>query len=154
MNELIEYAQLIMNYLQTNGANLNQESQQALGEFLQTILQIIEMQGQQGGTLPPAPTLPIPAGMPSSNVAGMDYNDKTGELLVQFLGKHPNRQGAVYSYPDTPKVIAELIQAGAIPARTKGQNAWGKWWPGKVPSAGASVFSLLKNRNVPYQRVS
>lgn len=96
----------------------------------------------------------IPQGIPSSNVAGMGYDKKTGNLQVQFLGKYPNRQGPVYQYPNIPPVIAELLQSGAIPARTDGQNKWGKWWKGKVPSAGASVFTLLKNKNVPFQRLS
>jgi hypothetical protein len=99
-------------------------------------------------------TNPVPPGIPSSNVAGMDYNDKTGDLKVQFLGKHPNRNGPIYEYPQTPKVIAELLQSGAIPARTDGQNKWGKWWKGKSPSAGASVFTLLKNRNAPFIKLS
>ncbi len=154
MNELITYAQSIIQYLQQNGSNLNIESQRALGEFLQQILQVIE--SLQASEEPPIQSAPIqpPPGMPSSNVAGMDYDDKTGNLLVQFLGKYPNRQGPIYQYPQTPKVIAELLQSGAIPARTDGKNKWGKWWKGKSPSAGASVFTLLKSRNAPYQKLT
>jgi hypothetical protein len=84
----------------------------------------------------------------------MAYDDRTGDMKVQFLGKHPNENGPIYNYPQTPPEIAELLQSGAVPARTKGRNKWGEWWPGKVPSAGASVFTLLKNRGVPYQRIS
>ena len=103
-------------------------------------------------TIPTSPK--VPSGMPSSNVAGMQYDDKSQNLWVQFLGKYPNRSGPVYQYGHVPKVIAELLQSGAIPARTDGKNKWGQWWKGKVPSAGASVYTLLKNQSYPYQKLS
>lgn len=53
MNELIEYAQSIMSFLQDNGANLNVESQRALGSLLQNILQEIESEGQTEQPPPP-----------------------------------------------------------------------------------------------------
>lgn len=158
MDELIDFVERLMAYIQQNGASLNQETQQALAQFLRQAFEIIETAGQQA-TEPAAqptqnPAPPPPAGMPSSNVAGMKYDNKTHNLMVQFLGKYPNRQGSVYQYPNVPPQIAELLQSGAIPARTNGQNKWGKWWKGKVPSAGASVFTLLKNRGAPFQKIS
>jgi hypothetical protein len=155
MDELIAYTQSIIDYLETSGPSLNFASQQALAELLQSVMATIQEEAAtEGGTIAPPPPRAPPPGMPSSNVAGMDYDDKTGNLMVQFLGKYPNREGPIYQYPQTPRVIAELLQSGAVPARTDGQNRWGKWWKGKAPSAGASVFALLKNRNAPYQRLT
>ena len=158
MNELIEYAQSIIDYLNQNGASLNIESQRALGEFLQNILQIIEQQNQNAPQIQPAPAAqnpqPIQQAMPSSNVEGFAYDDKTGRLLVRFLGEHPNRNGPVYGYEGVPKEIFDMFQKGAIPARTDGQNKWGKWFRGKVPSIGASLYTLIKNRGYPYRRLT
>ena len=158
MNELIEYAQSIISYLEQNGANLNLESQQALGELLQNLLQVIQEQSQNeeptSGTPPLNANQPLTPAMPSSNVEGFAYDDKTGNLMVRFLGDHPNRNGPVYSYSGVPKEIFDMFQQGAVPARTDGQNKWGRWWKGKVPSIGASLYTLIKNRGYPYQRVS
>ncbi len=96
---------------------------------------------------------PQTAGMPSSNVEGFAYDDKRGRLLVRFLGKYPQRNGPVYAYGGVPKQIFDLFQKGAVPARTDGQNKWGKWWKGKVPSLGASLFTLIKQQGYPYQRL-
>lgn len=156
MEELLQYFQMLLNYAEENASRLNEQSQRALAEFISQIQQLIEeLSSPQSQPLNTqrAPT-PPPAGMPSSNVAGMQYDNKTGDLRVQFLGKYPNRNGPIYEYGPIPKVMAELLLSGAIPARTKGQNKWGKWFPGKNPSAGASVFTLLKNRNVPFQRLT
>lgn len=136
------------------GASFNVETQRALAELLQQILQLIEENSNQPPEAPTYTPSPIQTQMPSSNVAGMDYNPKTQDLKVQFLGKHPNRNGPIYEYPNINKNMAELLLSGAIPARTDGKNKWGSWYRGKTPSAGASVFTLLKNRNVPFQRLS
>lgn len=153
MNELIQYAQLLMDFLQSNGGGINIESQQALGQMLQNILQIIQQQGQQEPQVP-ALQQPLTEAMPSSNVEGFAYDDKTNKLLVRFLGKHPNRNGPIYAYEGVPRSIFDLFQKGAVPARTNGQNRWGKWWKGKVPSMGASMYTLIKQQGYPYQRVS
>jgi hypothetical protein len=155
MNELVEYAQSIIAYLEQNGANLNIESQRALGELLQNVLQVIEQQNPVEG-MPPnmGQQKPLQEAMPSSNVEGFAYDDKTGKLLVRFLGKHPNRNGPIYGYEGVPKEVFDMFQKGAVPARTDGQNKWGKWWKGKVPSIGASLYTLIKNRGYPYQRLS
>lgn len=155
LREFLQAIQLVMD----SGEELSDEFQGQIAQTLQLLWSRIEEARQQqspaDGLAPTPPTPPAPPqGMPSSNVAGTSYDDKTGDLQVQFLGKYPNREGPRYVYPDTPPQIAELVQEGLIPARTKGSNSWGSWHPGKVPSAGASVFTLLKDRNVPYQRVS
>lgn len=133
-------------------------------EFIQDLLlQVIEKAQRQiaelrqegpkeGPIAPPEP--PIEPGMPSSNVEGFAYDDKTGKLLVRFLGQHPNRNGPIYAYEGVPKQIFDLFQKGAVPARTDGQNKWGKWWKGKVPSLGASLYTLIKTQNYPYQKIS
>ena len=77
-----------------------------------------------------------------------------GRLLVRFLGDHPNRNGPVYAYGGVPREVFDMFQKGAVPARTDGQNKWGKWWKGKVPSIGASLYTLIKQRGYPYQRLS
>lgn len=159
MNELLEYAQSIISFLETNGAGLNVESQRALGELLQNILQII--QEQEGGAgLPPPPTGPGPGpgdlepSMPSSNVEGFAYDDKSGKLLVRFLGKHPNRNGPIYAYEGVPPNIFDIFRRGAIPAKTNGRNKWGQWWQGKYPSMGAAMYHMIRAGGYPYQKVS
>ena len=152
MNELIEYAQSIISYLETNGTNLNVESQQALGSLLQNILQLIEQQAQE----PQIPNQhpPLQEAMPSSNVEGFAYDDKNQRMYVRFLGKYPDRQGPVYQYEGVPNVIFNLFRTGAVPARTNGRNRWGRWWRGKVPSIGASLYTLIKNQGYDYRRVA
>ena len=115
-------------------------------------IQQLRQEGQNGGSEPPGP--PIEPGMPSSNVEGFAYDDKTGKLFVRFLGKHPNRNGPVYAYDNVPPPMYELFRRGAVPARTDGHNKWGKWWKGKVPSMGASVYTLLKLGGFPYKKVA
>ena len=157
MNELLEYAKTIISYLEQNADRLDMASQQALGELLQNILQVIASQ-EEGAEAPTEPQKPaigdIGQAMPSSNVEGFAYDDNSGRLLVRFLGQYPNRDGAIYAYEGVPKEIFDLFRSGSIPARTDGKNKWGKWWKGKIPSIGASLFSLIKNRNYPYQRLT
>ena len=102
----------------------------------------------------PTPQPELTQAIPSSNIEGFAYDDKTNRLLVRFLGDYPNREGPIYAYEGIPKVIFELFQSGAIPARTDGKNQWGKWWKGKVPSIGASMYTLIKNGGYPYQRLT
>lgn len=107
-------------------------------------------------TAPVAPTAQpdLTPSMPSSNIDAFGYDDKTGRLMVKFLGKHPNRNGPIYSYEGVPKVIFDLFRQGSIPARTNGKNKWGSWFKGKVPSIGASMYTLIKNGGYAYNRLS
>lgn len=153
IEELKNALRLILQMVSQRGAPLPQELKGLLAQVIEHVGNRIQQLRTGGpGITPPTPV--PPAGIPSSNVAGMDYDDETGRLLVQFLGKYPNRQGPIYQYGGIPRVIAELLQRGMIPARTKGQNRWGAWWPGKVPSLGASLYTLIKNEGYPYQRLT
>lgn len=140
-----------------------QSGEQLPDEFLAQIAQTLElmynrleeMEGVGGGpTTQPGPTEgDLQQAMPSSNVDSFAYDDKSGKLLVRFLGKHPNRNGAVYSYDNVPAPMFDLFRRGAVPARTNGQNKWGKWWKGKNPSMGSSVYTLLRQGGFNYRRV-
>lgn len=92
------------------------------------------------------------AGMPkapinSSNVYGFSYNPSKNLLRVRFQG------GGIYEYTGVPPAVFKIFQRGAIPARTSGQNKYGRWWVGKKPSLGATFFNLIRDR-FPYQRVA
>lgn len=84
----------------------------------------------------------------SSNIWGFSYNPKTQKLLVKF------NSGSVYGYTGVQPFIFKIFQSGAIPAKTNGQNRFGKWWRGKTPSLGASMHQLIKLGGYPYQRLS
>jgi hypothetical protein len=135
-----------------------QRGQPLTDELRDMLLQVIEHVGQRIMELR-TPSIPekqpeLQQAMPSSNIDAFAYDDKNGKMLVRFLGKYPNRQGPIYSYEGIPKVIFDLFRKGAIPARTDGKNKWGSWWKGKVPSIGASMYSLIKNGAYPYQKLS
>lgn len=89
--------------------------------------------------------------LPSSNVAGMKYDPRSGKLLVKFhgVGKEP-----VYQYEGVPPQIFKILQHGNAFAQTKGKNRWGQWWPMKNPSIGAALNQYLKAGGYPYQRLS
>jgi hypothetical protein len=83
----------------------------------------------------------------SSNVRGMKYNPKTGELHVAFHG------GSIYKYDGVPLNIFKLLQHGNAFAKTKGKNRWGAWWPMKNPSIGAALNQYLKQGGYAYHRL-
>lgn len=159
MDELQEFEALLSELLQAlqavmqGGEPLSDEIQGAIAQTLELLYNRIE---QLRGEAPTAPAQQpeLQQSMPSSNVEGFAYDDKTGKLFVRFLGKHPDRNGPIYSYDNVPPVMYELFRRGSVPARTNGQNKWGKWWQGKVPSMGASVYTLLRLGGFPYQRVA
>lgn len=100
------------------------------------------------------PTPTLEKGIPSSNIHSFAYNDKNGKLYVKFQGEYPQENGSVYEYSGVPINIFNMFRKGAIPARTDGKNKWGKWWKGKVPSMGASLYTLIKEQGFPYKKVS
>lgn len=97
---------------------------------------------------------PLNPSMASSNINSFGYDEDTGRLLVKFQGDYPQENGPIYGYGGVPKQIFDLFKKGAVPARTDGQNRWGKWWKGKVPSMGASLYTLIKEGGYPYERLS
>lgn len=117
-------------------------------------LRIIERQTQEPPTIPSRPQENLTQAMPSSNINAFAYDPESGALRVQFLGKYPNPNGPIYNYSGVPRQIFDLFRKGAVPARTDGKNKWGKWWKGKVPSIGASLYTLLKTAGYPYQRLT
>ena len=160
MNELQEFQGLLQELLQA--IQLSMESGEIFSDDLQGEIartlellynRIEELLGKEIPSIPQKEP-ELSSSMPSSNVESFGYDDKTGRLLVRFLGKYPQRNGPVYGYEGVPKVIFDIFKHGAIPARTDGKNKWGKWWKGKVPSVGASMFTLIKNGGYPYQRLS
>jgi hypothetical protein len=148
MNELLQAIQLTL----SSGEQLPDDMLGQIAEVLELLYNRIE-ELSQPGTGQPVRTPPIEPGRPSSNVNGMAYDPATQSMYVKFLGKYPNAEGPTYLYDHVPPQIAQLLQSGAVPARTDGRNRWGRWWKGKVPSAGASVHTLLKNQAYNYHRI-
>lgn len=122
-----------LNALSTNPALV-----QSLVQKLSAQITLPSGEVQQG--IPHAP-------LNSSNIYGFAYDPRTSVLRVKFQGD------GVYEYEGVPPAIFKIFQAGAIPARTNGQNQYGRWWIGKNPSLGASFYQLIRDR-FPYQKVS
>ncbi len=129
-----------------SGEELPDDFQGLIADTLANLMSRIE-QGQ-GGTAGMPPQPPVGGGeglqeaMPSSNIEGFSYDDKTGKLLVRFLGKHPDKNGPIYGYDGVPANIADIFMRGAIPAKTNGKNKWGSWWQGKYPSISTRWLSF------------
>lgn len=137
-----------------SGEILSDEFQGMLAEELDFTTQRIDQLRSQEIPSIPTPEPQLGQSMPSSNISKFGYDEKNGRLLVQFLGKYPDPNGSVYAYGGVPKQIFDLFRMGAVPARTEGKNRWGKWWKGKTPSMGASLYTLIKTANYPYQKLS
>lgn len=135
------------------GQPLNPDLKLMLARVMEHVASRIQELRGQGAIPTPAPQLD-PSQHPSSNVNSFGYDEKTGKLRVKFQGDYPQQNGPVYEYGGVPKDIFELFRRGAVPARTDGQNRWGKWWKGKVPSVGASLYTLIKGGGYPYQKVA
>ena len=84
----------------------------------------------------------------SSNIYGSRYDPKTGRLYVRF------QSGAVYGYDGVPPYVFAAFKNGASPARTNGQNRFGRWWVGKQPSLGAAFWSYIRQAGYPYYRLN
>lgn len=84
----------------------------------------------------------------SSNVYGYQYDPRTQKLQVRF------NNGGIYEYDSIPKEIYDLFNAGAIPARTDGENEYGSWWKGKQPSLGATFYWLIREGGFPYKKLN
>lgn len=147
----------IMEALQS-GEVLSDEFQGLLAQGIEETINRIDELRQQNPVdgLPPIPPQEpkLNPGMPSSNINSFGYDPENQKLLVKFQGDYPQENGPIYGYDGIPEVIFNLFRQGAIPARTDGKNKWGLWWKGKVPSLGASLYTLIKNGGYPYQRLS
>ena len=88
------------------------------------------------------------ANLESSNIYGFNYNPSTRQLQVRFQG------GSVYKYDGVPPGIFNVFQNGAVPAKTSGQNQYGRWWQGKIPSLGAAFYEMIRNGGYPYERLN
>jgi len=154
---LLELVQAI-NLVMQSGEVLSDEFQGQLAQTLSNLVSRIDQgrgkQSDADGLPPTPPESDIQEAMPSSNVEGFAYDDKTGRLLVRFLGKHPNRNGPIYSYGGVPPNIFDIFRRGAIPAKTNGKNKWGEWWQGKYPSMGAAMYHLIRAGGYPYRRIA
>lgn len=160
MNSLQELESILTQLLSVvqeviaSGEVIDDDVQMALAETFSLLLERME-QIRSRDTTPTTPLQDqIEPSMPSSNVEGFAYDPKSNRLMVRFLGKHPNRNGAIYAYEKVPPVMFELFRKGAVPARTNGRNKWGRWWRGKNPSMGSSVYTLLKQGGFSYRRLT
>lgn len=158
MNELRNAIATVLEIASSMIDELDDQTMSALAELITAASERLEQMQQQpedAPNTPPSNNNPrMERTMPSSNVHSFAYDDKNGRLLVKFQGTYPDQNGPVYGYEGIPKNIFNLFQSGAIPARTNGQNRWGRWWKGKVPSLGASLYTLIKNGGYPYQRLT
>lgn len=153
MDELFGLVSQLLDYIDANAGNLNAETQAALAEFLNEIMQFIAEFSQRPaeGITPPTPELEA-GGFPSSNVNAFKYDYDTGKLLVQFHDKD-NPAGPIYAYEGVPKFIYDTFRKGAVPPKTSGKNKYHEWIRGVTPSLGAAMYHLIRT-NYPYQRVS
>lgn len=83
----------------------------------------------------------------SSVIRKTEYDPEKSLLKVVFNNSH------TYTYDDVPEEIYNKLTEGAIPAKTKGENQYGRWWIGKKPSAGAAFNELIKKGGYSFQRV-
>lgn len=157
MNELLQYVGQLIEYIEQNGASLDQNTQQELAVFLQEVMQFIQQYQQQNPVagLPaaqPSPELES-SPYPSSNVNSFKYDYNTGRLLVKFMGKDTPNSGPVYEYQGVPRFIYDVFSRGAVAPKTSGKNKWHRWERGVMPSLGAAMYHLIRT-NYPYQRIS
>jgi len=159
IEELKNALKQIIQELTSKGQPLSQTLKQKLAQVMDHVANRIQ-QLRQGGEedksnlLNVQPEPPLEPSMASSNIHSFGYDPESGRLLVKFQGNGAAGAGPVYGYGGVPKVIFELFKRGAVPARTDGQNKWGKWWKGKFPSAGAALYTLIKEGGYPYQKLS
>jgi hypothetical protein len=156
LDQLIESIEEIL----LSGEEIPDDIQGQLADEIAITMQEIQtlqasMQPQEApAEAPPPPTPQQPEGqIPSSNINRFAYDPKTKSLLVKFQGDYPQENGPVYQYSNVPEQIFEVFRRGAIPAKTNGQNRWGRWWRGKSPSLGASFYEAIRQGGYPFQRV-
>lgn len=154
IQELKDALRDIMAMIVDRGQPLNDDIRQMLAQVMEHVAERIQALRQEGESSVEGLQPELEPSMASSNINSFAYDDKTGNLMVKFQGDYPQQNGPVYSYGGVPKQIFDLFRSGSVPARTEGKNKWGKWWKGKVPSMGASMFTLIKGGGYPYKKVS
>ena len=157
MDRLIDYAERLMNFIQSEGANFNEETQLALGTFLQEILQFIQESNENPvDSLPPNNQTPqLDQGpYPSSNVNAFKYNPNSRELFVKFHGQNSADSGPTYKYDNVPKNIYDVFSRGGVAPTTSGQNQYHRWIRGVTPSLGAALYHLIRNGPYQYTRLT
>lgn len=108
---------------------------------------IVQLQRQMPQGTPPFMDGIQHADLQSSNVWGARYYPASGKMRVRFQG------GSEYEYDGIPKAIFDAFIHGNASAKTKGQNQYGRWWPGKNPSLGAALNQYIKAGNFPYRKI-
>jgi hypothetical protein len=157
LEELLRELLAGMQEILQSGEIMSDEFQGQVAQTLNALTDRIDQLQRENPISAPSPPQeepPLEEGMASSNVNSFGYDPENQRLLVKFNGRDQRDNGPVYGYDGVPKVIFDLFQSGAIPARTNGRNRWGRWWQGKVPSLGASLYTLIGQGQYPYQRLS
>ncbi len=139
-----EQPQAFISYLRTFPTPIGRELLNNPGQLNATIVQLQQMmpQGQQ-----PVVDGIQHADLNSSNVWGANYDPHSGRMKVRF------QSGSEYEYDGIPKAIFDAFIHGNASARTKGQNQYGRWWPGKNPSLGAALNQYVKAGGFNYRRI-
>jgi hypothetical protein len=83
----------------------------------------------------------------SSNVKFVNYDSNTQTMTIQF------NNNATYEYYKVPMMLYLQVRNGLAVCKTTGRNAYGEWYKGKFPSAGAAVWRYLRDKGIDYKRV-
>lgn len=153
MDQVLELLQSLLQQAASLDAELTDEEKSRVLQIFQGAIELVQQSQAPGVPFPGIPQ--VPGGeYPSSNVNGLKYDPKSGQLLVQFHGPYPQAEGPIYSYKDVPPYVYDIIARGAVGPKTSGKNRYHEWIRGVTPSLGASVNALLKAGNFSYTRLS
>jgi len=156
IEELKNSIREIIRMIVERGEPLSEEVKIKLAEVIEHVTnRLLELRKQQAAEeqitpeSPISPTIPdMLSPMESSNIEGFNYDYNNKKLLVKFQGD------GIYSYDGVQPFIFDTFRKGAVPAKTTGQNQYGKWWKGKVPSLGAAFYALIRNGGYSYNKLS
>lgn len=141
---------IFINYLNTYPDPELQRLLKNPTELERVIVQLHEM---MPSGRPPVSQEGIPhAEINSSNIYGFQYDPGSKSLRIKFQGDGP-QGGPVYEYDNVPINVYKAFETGSVPAKTNGQNNFGRWWQGKMPSLGAAFYDLIRNGGYAYRRV-
>ncbi len=162
MDEFIALVETIIALVEQNFDELSEEEIQAANEFIQESMQFIQQsqsQQQQTQAAPPAQAEAPQVNhgntpYPSSNINAFQYDPKTGQLMVKFMGQKQANAGPTYQYDGVPGYIFDILKRGAVAPKTSGKNRWHRWQKGVTPSHGAAMSALVKAGGFPYKKVA